>query len=183
MRSKKSSDPGSAVLVTKPMQQTAQWIVASFLIVFLAIPMETMAQAQAGSNREWSAVTSLRLGSKLEIRLKNGGKTKGVLNDISETGITLSDKAISTSIKREDISDVYLVSGGSVLKPMAIGAGVGGGAGAIIGAATGDCNNSCIVSDGDVTAILAGIGAVAGTVTGLTIGLLRHKRTLIYKNS
>jgi hypothetical protein len=163
------------------MRQTAQWITASFLVVFLAIPMETMAQAQAGSSRDWSAVTSLQSGSKVEIRLRKGGKTKGVLNDISETGLTLSNKATSMSIKREDISDLYLVNGRSLRKPIAIGAGVGGAAGAGLGAAVGGCNKSCFISRGELTAAFAGVGAIAGTVTGLTIGLLRHKRTLIYK--
>jgi hypothetical protein len=154
---------------------------ASILIICLAIPIHTFAQVPDNSNRQWPVVTSLQANGKLEIHLKNGTKAKGALNGLSETGLTLSDKTGTTSIDRADILKIYVVRSRKPLKATAIGAGVGAAAGAVVGAASPDTSFS-VISKTEAAVFTTALGTVLGAITGLTIGLIRHKRLLIYQN-
>jgi hypothetical protein len=161
-----------------------RYFTASILIVCLAIPNKTLAQGADNSKRQWSAVTLLQVGSKLEIQLKDGQKAKGTLVETSETGLTLSDRTGARHINGTDVLKLYSVGRRTLGRTAAIGAGVGAGSGVAIGVTAalttgcGDHGGACI--EGPIFLAVAGI--MIGAITGLALGIIRQKRFLIYES-
>jgi hypothetical protein len=152
--------------------------VACVLALCVSEIPHSFAQNTNGSTQQWAAVTVRKEGEKLDVRLKDGGKVEGVLADSSETGLTLRNKAKSVTIERANIRQLYVVSGRSKSKAVALGAGVGAGGGAIIGAAT-TTDDSWL--RGAAILMVTAAGAIVGVVTGLFLG--RSHRLLIYQSA
>jgi hypothetical protein len=151
-------------------------LVSCVLILCLAVT-QTFAQVPNSAKSEWSAVTLLEKGRKLDVRLKNGLKVQGVLTDISETALALVSGTDPMNIARADIQKVYLVRG-SVGRTVALGAGVGAGAGALVGVAT---SRESSWFRGVTILFTTALGAIGGVVTGWMLGRSRQSTTLIYE--
>ena len=151
------------------------------LTSFLLSPVTLAAQV---ATNDWSRVTSVPVGNKLSVKLKNGKKVDGTFTSATDTSLTLLVKNTSTEIKREDVSRIQQVSGTSATKSTLIGLGAGAGAGALLGAvgsATDDDNSFGDINDGVATGITTVLGAAAGAITGFVIGITRKKRVLLYE--
>jgi small nuclear ribonucleoprotein (snRNP)-like protein len=147
------------------------------VVLVLSVPL----QAQTGIN-DWSRISSVASGSKLKVKLKSGKTVEGNLNSVSESSISVATKNTTQDIKRDDVQTVHRVVKKSALPATMIGMAVGAGAGAALGA-IGSANDTSGFDklDHAVTAGLAVVGAIAGTVTGYFIGRSSRKKELIYE--
>src|SRR5690242_17834482 len=138
--------------------------------------------AQSSSKSDWNSVQSLAADSQLAIKLKSGKTVNGHFKNASDSSLTLITKAGPVDLKRDDIGSIHDVRRKSATKSTMIGLGIGAGAGAALGAAgSANDNNGFDKLDHAVTAGLAVVGAVAGSVTGYFVGR-RAKKTLIYES-
>ena len=147
------------------------------VVLVLSAPL----QAQTAIN-DWSRISSVVSGSKVKIKLKSGKTVEGNLNSVSESSISLATKNTTQDIKRDDVQTVQRIVKKSALPATMIGMAVGAGAGAALGA-IGSANDDSGFDklDHAVTAGLAVVGAIAGTVTGYFIGRSTRKKELIYE--
>lgn len=162
--------------------RTRQFATIVILLTSFLLSPVTLA-AQVATN-DWSRVTSVPVGNKLSVKLKNGKKIDGTFSSATDTSLTLLVKNTSTEIKREDVSRIQQVSGTSATKSTLIGLGAGAGAGALLGAvgsATDDDNSFGDINDGVAAGITTVLGAAAGAITGFVIGITRKKRVLLYE--
>lgn len=162
--------------------RTRQFATIVILLTSFLLSPVTLA-AQVATN-DWSRVTSVPVGNKLSVKLKNGKKVDGTFTSATDTSLTLLVKNTSTEIKREDVSRIQQVSGTSATKSTLIGLGAGAGAGALLGAvgsATDDDNSFGDINDGVAAGITTVLGAAAGAITGFVIGITRKKRVLLYE--
>lgn len=155
----------------------------ALLASILLSSVSLSAQEVNGSGvREWSALKSVSLGSKVSVKLKSGKSLDGTLSSVSETSLTLSTRNKPNDIKRGDVLSVYQSIKKSATKATLIGLGVGAGVGAGIGAAASSNDNSGFEKiDHAATAGLTIIGAGAGALTGYLIGRSGRKRVLVYQ--
>jgi len=152
------------------------------LALVMAVPTDAWTQSHPLNN--WAAVVAVPSGQKLAIELNSGKRISGKLGAASETGLSIVRGKKTQDINRSDIRKIHRESGPSVGKSTLIGTGIGGGSGAIIGAAAGGCDSSSdffCLSRGETAAVLGVLGASIGAVTGLVIGLVGGKKTLIYE--
>jgi hypothetical protein len=155
-------------------------ILSCLIAVILAMP--SSASAQSVGNNGWAAVATSPAGQNLQVELKSGKTVKGKLSSASESGLTLLRGKTKENIERADVRRIYRKGGKSVGKSTLIGAGVGGAGGAIVGtAAGGDGKGIMSFSRKGGAAVFGVAGAAIGAITGLVIGLVRHKKTLIYE--
>jgi hypothetical protein len=155
-------------------------ILSCLIILVLAMPSE--ARAQGVGNNSWAGIATSPAGQNLQVELKSGKTIKGKLSSASEAGLTLVSGKTMENIERAEIRRIYRDGGKSVGKSTLIGAGVGGAGGAIVGAAAGGDNKGFISFSRKETAAAVGVvGAAIGAITGLVIGMARHKKTLIYE--
>jgi len=151
-------------------------LVASLLVSPFA------ASAQSSATGSWNTVQSLGADSKVSVKLKTGKTVDGHFKSASDSSLTLTTKNGQVDLKRDEIASIYEVRRKSATKSTMLGMGIGAGAGAALGAAgSATDDNGFDKIDHAVTAGLAVVGAVAGSVTGYFIGR-RAKRTLIYEN-
>ena len=149
--------------------------------ILLAHSPLAVAQEKPTQQQEWSAITTVPVGSELVVEMKDGKTIKGKLRAVSTGTLTLSRNNAATDLNLINARKVYRMVGRSRLKSALIGAGVGAGTGAAIGvgATVGNEVNrreGYTALFGVVFGILgAGIGAVAGAVAG------NKKRLLIYE--
>jgi hypothetical protein len=155
-------------------------ILSCLVAIILAMP--SPAWTQSVVNKSWGAIATSPAGQPLQVELKSGKTIKGKLSSASESGLTLVLGKTMANVERAEIRRIYRDGGKSVGKSALIGAGVGGAGGAIVGAATGGDGKGFISFSRKETAAAGGvIGAAVGTITGLVIGIARHKKTLIYE--
>jgi hypothetical protein len=151
------------------------------LLASLLLSPVALAQNTPLPTHDWSALSAVTRGSKLEVKLKDGKAVKGKLSDVSDTVLSLSVKDKPVDLKREDVASVYQVSKKSATTATLIGLGVGAGAGAVIGTAADASSSGFEKIDKAATAALTILGAGAGALAGYLIGRGGHKRVLIYE--
>ena len=160
--------------------QTRQFATLVILLTSLLLsPVTLMAQT---TTNDWSQVTSMRTGSKLSVKLRNGNKVDGKLSSVSDTAVTLMVKKTSTELKRDDIRTVHLVGGNSAKKATLLGLAVGAGVGAASGAIH-DVSNNDDLPDFELpaTPFTTILGAGVGAISGFFIGRAGKKRVLLYE--
>jgi hypothetical protein len=133
---------------------------------------------ETASLSDWTTVKQIKTNERLLVRQKNGKEFKGEMIEASDTTLTIDRDGKPLSIARDDVRQVYVVSGTAKKGKWAlIGAGIGAGAGAGIGAA----KYSKSVDDSQIY-IPVGliIGAGSGALGGLLFGATTRKRELVY---
>lgn len=133
---------------------------------------------QPASLSEWTAVKQIKTNERLLVRQKNGKEIKGEMIEATDTTLTIDRDGKPFSIVRNDVRQVYVVSGTAKKGKWAlIGAGIGAGAGAGIGAAkyTDSVDDSQIYIPMGLI-----IGAGSGALGGLLFGQTTRKRELVY---
>jgi len=133
---------------------------------------------ETASLSDWTTVKQIKTNERLLVRQKNGKDFKGEMIEASDTTLTIDRDGKPLSIARDDVRQVYVVSGTAKKGKWAlIGAGIGAGTGAAIGAA----KYSKSVDDSQIY-IPVGliIGAGSGALGGLLFGATTRKRELVY---
>jgi hypothetical protein len=159
----------------------------SILIAILLLIMPCLSSAQA-VNSSWANLSTVRSGQKIQVVQMNSKKVSGTFLDVSDSGITLRDKAGEITIGRPDVRIVRLLKDRHRLRNALIGASIGAGAGAGIGAAS--YRQKC--APGNMGIVVCGqpffskgfdaaFGAAVGFVGGATFGALWPTREIIYR--
>jgi hypothetical protein len=159
----------------KPMRISK--FVSSLCIALLIVPV---ANAQVRSRNDWTLVQRLKPRDKVAIQLKSGATVKGAFEESTETTLNVSAKTRTTVVDRNDVRNVYLVSGKSIGTYTLIGTGIGVAAGAVTGAAAGSASGCCF-SKAAVFGVLLTAGTLIGTGIGFILGLSGHHGDLIYE--
>lgn len=126
-----------------------------------------------------SAVQQLGTNEKLVVKRKDGKEFKGEMIEASDTALTIDRGGKPFSIPRNDVRQVYVISGKAQKGKWAalIGAGIGAGAGTGIGAVKYSPNR-------DDSEIWISMGLLIGTGVGAASGMLfgqsKRKRTMVY---
>src|ERR1044072_1663097 len=138
------------------------------LLVLLLVSIHTphAFSQQTPSLSDWAAVQRIKTNERLFVRRKNGKEIKGEMIEASDTALTIDRDGKPFSIARNDVRQVYVVSGTAKKGKWAlIGAGIGAGVGTGIGAAK--------YSDSvDDSQIYIPIGLIIGAGSGALGGLL-----------
>jgi hypothetical protein len=116
----------------------------------------------------------------VEVALRNGQTLKGRLVSVSDTVLTIEKGKNAIDVTRADALKVYRGLRKSTTRATMLGLGIGAGSGAVAGAITAGAVGGGEDS-GLFVLILGGAGAIAGTLSGLLIGLSSKKRELIYE--
>ena len=154
-------------------------------VFVLILPYLSSAQAAASS---WANLSALRAGQKIEVVQMNSKKVSGTFLDVSDTGITLEEKAGEKTIERPDVRRVRLMKNKHRLRNALIGAGIGAGAGAGTGAASYHQKCGPDSSGGVICGqpffskgFDAAFGAAVGFVGGAAVGALWPTSQVIYR--
>lgn len=83
---------------------------------------------------DWNAVKNVAAKSKLRVETKNGDRANGIVGDVSDSTLVLTQKGKTASFNRTDVRRIYVLKSGSRVKTTLIGAGAGAGAGAGVAA-------------------------------------------------
>ena len=83
-------------------------ILLTLAIVFTQT-LHVTAQEAAGGN--WSAIQALTPGTKLSVKMRNGETVEGRLDNVSDTGLTLSRRNRAIILRRDDIRQAYRLGG------------------------------------------------------------------------
>ncbi|HLL74934.1 MAG TPA: hypothetical protein VK421_06685 [Pyrinomonadaceae bacterium] len=155
-------------------------LVLCLAAAFAHVPVAA-AQDARGANG-WAALQALPTGAKLKVRMKSGETVEGRLSMVSDAGLTLLRKGAAVELRRDGVRKVYRVGGPSVKKSTLVGLGIGTGVGAAVGtgfAVSGEHESG----EAHMPVFVFGAGgAIIGTLTGLTAGLLGRRRVLIYES-
>jgi len=163
----------------------------STIIALCVLGMPYLSSAQAAAS-SWANVSTLRLGQKIQVVQINSKKVSGTFLNVSDSGITLKEKASEKPIERPDVRIVRLMKNKHRLRNTLLGAGIGAGAGAGIGAASyrQTCGQGATPAGG--IAIICGqpffskgldtaFGAAVGFVGGAAVGALWPTNEIIYR--
>jgi len=149
------------------------------LIVFLLLSTHApLAFSQQAASTDWTVVKQIRTNEKLFVRQKNGKEFKGEMIEATDTSLNIDRDGKPISIPRNEVRQVYVVSGkASKGKWALIGAGIGAGAGTGIGALKYDPNKD----DYEIYIYMGTlIGTGVGALSGLLFGQTRRSRVMIY---
>lgn len=147
------------------------------LVLFFLVSHSPLALAQ-GSSNDWSVVQQIKTNERLFVRQMNGKEFKGEMIEASNTALTIDRDGKPFSIPRNDVRQVYVISGKAEKGKWAlIDAGIGAGAGTGLGAIKYDPNK-----DDYGIYIYMGtlIGTGVGAVSGLLFGQSRRSRVMVY---
>jgi len=164
------------------MQSLTRHLAISIILATTLLIGSIDVTAQATLN-DWSRLGSLKAGSKLSVKVKDGKTVEGKLSNVSDAALSLTVKNKAVDLKRDEVLSVQQLVKKSATKSTLIGLAVGTGAGGLIGGIADASNNDGgfekidNVAAGAVTVI----GAVAGTVTGFLIGRGHSKKVLVYE--
>ena len=152
--------------------------ISLLLVLLFILGHSPMAFAQDASSNNWTVVQQIKTNEKLVVRKKDGKELKGEMIEASDTALTIDRDGKPLSIPRNDVRQVYVISGKAEKGKWAlIGAGIGAGAGTGIGATK-------YRSDRDDYEIYIYMGTLIGTgvgaVSGLLFGQSRRSRTMVY---
>lgn len=147
------------------------------LIVCLIAPPAAFAQE---SNTNWAVLKVIPSGQLLLVKTASGKSLKGRLQRINDSALELSVKDKNVTVQSAEVLRVYCLRGRQALKGTLIGAAVGTAGGATIGA-IGGRGEDFILDQKAITAICAAVGFILGSITGLVVGLTRHKKELVYQ--
>ena len=155
----------------------------------LGLPCLSSAQAAVLS---WANLNTLQSGQKIQVVQMNSKKVSGTFLNVSDSGVTVQEKAGEKTIERPDVRIVRLMKNKHRLRNTLIGAGIGAGAGAGIGAASyrQTCGSGNTPTGG--TGIICGqpffskgldtaFGAAIGLVGGAAVGALWPTSEIIYR--
>lgn len=150
-------------------------LVASCLgIVLVTMPLA----AQENDHDDWSVVSSLAVGTSVEVHRQDNGTIRGLIASVSDTSLILKLKTqMSTTVDRQNITRLYLTGRRHVALGALIGGAAGAGAGAVVGVAICGRGWGCTKGEGarNGAVIFGAIGALVGTATGTHRG-----RQLVY---
>lgn len=160
--------------------------VLGLAMVALLFNSSVVSARQAGDlASQWAALTSIRPGTKLSVKLKDGKKVEGRFSSVSDVTLTLSRESATVDLGRESIAKVYQRIPKSVAKSTGksalIGAGVGFGIGAGVGIAGGTYED---LETAELVGWLGGLGAAIGAGVGALVGVISgsgDKRVLVYE--
>ena len=158
-----------------------QKILSYVIVVILAAPLNGLAQNVSAT---WTTVTALQPLQKLIVELKSGKTVKGEFGSASDSGLTLVRGNKMENVDRTEIRKIYQDGGTSATKSTLIGAAVGGGGGAVLGAAAGGgCSPRSFIcfTRAEAAGAIALVGVSVGAISGLVIGKVHHKKTLLYE--
>ena len=139
--------------------------------------------ASAQSNQAWENLSTLRAGEKIQVVETNSKKDSGTFVSVSDTAISVQEKAGAQTIDRKDVRSVKLRKRAHRLRNTLILGGVGAGVGAGIGAGAsrGQCGPSTPYCVNPLPkGFYAGVGAVIGFVGGAVVGALWPSHKTIY---
>jgi hypothetical protein len=157
------------------------------IIALCVLGMPCLSSAQA-SPSSWANLSTLQSGQKIQVVQINSNKVSGIFLNVSDSGITLQEKAGQKTIDRPNVRIVRLLKNKHRLRNTLIGAGIGAGAGAGIGAAS--YRSKCAP---DSTGVVvcgqpffskgfdAAFGAAVGFVGGAVVGALWPSSEIIYR--
>jgi hypothetical protein len=128
----------------------------------------------------WEGLKAIPSGDKVEVTLRNGQTLKGRLVSVSDTLLTIEKGKNAIDVTRADALKVYRGLRKSTTRATMLGLGIGAGSGAVAGAITAGAVGGGEDS-GLFVLIMGGAGAIAGTLSGLLIGISSKKRELIYE--
>jgi hypothetical protein len=148
------------------------------IALFLSLLLPSVSAAQ-GSNADWSLLQSISSGQTVVAKTVSGKSLNGFFLRATASALELNVDGKRVELKSAEVSRVYVQRGRPILKWTLIGTAVGTGSGAGLGAYEG--RNDHWFGPGFDTAIGAGIGLIAGSITGLAIGASHHKNELVYK--
>jgi hypothetical protein len=150
------------------------------LIMVLALSLLSLQVTMAGtSDANWSLLRSIASGQIIVAKTFSGKSLKGPFLRATDSALELNVNGERIELKSAEVSRVYVQRGRPILKWTLIGTAVGTASGAGLGAYEG--RNDHWFGPGFDTAIGAGIGLIAGSITGLAIGASHHKNELVYK--
>jgi hypothetical protein len=157
------------------------------ILAFCLLGMPYLSSAQ-GAHSSWANLSTLHAGQKIEVVQMNSKKVSGTFLDVSDTGITLEEKAGEKTIERPDVRSVRLMKNKHRLRNTFIGAGIGAGVGAGIGAASyrqkcgPDSTGGVICGQPFFSkGFDAAFGAAVGFVGGAAVGALWPTSKIIYR--
>lgn len=136
------------------------------VILLLAVNQSTPAQ---NAKNDWSSVQNLKPGSKLVVKTKTGQKTTRKLKTVTADSLTLSDTGVSgqeVSIRREDVAEIRMKSGGYTAAAAGLLGGLGAAGGFGIGYAIGESKSSRFRPEYPTMAVGAAVGVVVGVIVG-----------------
>jgi hypothetical protein len=151
---------------------------AILVLLLLSIHTPLAFSQQTPSLSDWAAVQQIKTNERLLVRQKTGKEIKGEMIEATDTTLTIDRDGKPLGIARNDVRQVYVVTGKAQKGKWAlIGAGIGAGAGAGIGAIKYSPN----VDDSELF-IPVGlfIGAGSGALGGMLFGQSTRKRELVY---
>lgn len=150
-------------------------------VLFLVCVLGLSCVSRAQSKTDWSSLTSLRAGQKIQIVDTQSKKHSGTFVSGSDTSISYRDTVGEHSIEKQEIRTVTIMENKHRLRNTVIVAAVGAGVGAAIGAATyKSCSSQSFCIDPGGRALPTGIGAVVGGVGGAVVGVLLPSHSTIY---
>jgi hypothetical protein len=159
-------------------------IICCILIFALTLPISLLGRTAAGNDSDWNTLATVRPGTKVIVRVKDGEIFSGKLKGFSENSISLIRDGKIIDLERAKIATVSR-TGRSFKKPVLIGTAIGAGAGTALGIAAGGCSpHDFICFDRKVT-IPAGavVFGILGALGGLVVGLGHHHEIVIYRSS
>jgi hypothetical protein len=156
---------------------------AVYVLLVVMFSQVTSAQAPAEGGSDWAAVTSLKSGSSVKVDFKDGKTWNGKLNTATMENIFITRNKALAEIARPEIATLYRTQG-SIGNSAGLGGLIGAGSAAALGYIAGNsCKGGqfCPFSKGKFAAGGALLGAGLGTAIGLLIGVVRHKKTVVYQ--
>jgi hypothetical protein len=157
------------------------------ILSFCVLGMPCLSSSQVPYS-SWANLSTLHAQQKIEVVQMNSKRVSGTFLDVSETGITLEEKAGEKTIERPDVRSVRLMKNKHRLRNTFIGAGIGAGVGAGIGAASyrqkcgPDSTGGVICGQPFFSkGFDAAFGAAVGFVGGAAVGALWPTSKIIYR--
>lgn len=145
------------------------------------LPCGVLAQIDRASGTDWTKLSGLRPGQKIQVVDAMSKRHSGVFASVSETAIVYSAKAGEQSVPKQDVRSVKLTENRHRLRNTLLVGAAGAGVGAAIGAATHKgCSAQSFCFDVGGRGLPAGIGAVIGGLGGVAVGALLPSHDTIY---
>jgi hypothetical protein len=154
--------------------RTGKGIMKMIALILFSLCLVTVGYSQDSpfNTQDWNILKSISIGRQLQVKTKEGKSVIGILNNVTDTSLSLTAKVGSFSFGSSEVANVYVLRGRPIAKRTWMGAGVGTGGGALLG----------LISGRDLIGAFfgGGLGLVAGSVAGFAFGLSKEKE-LVYE--